>query len=1317
MTALNWEMIQNGGAFESLMHALLFAEDANTILFGRPGKDAGQDARSADGTAVYQAKYGNSMYMDQAITCALRELKKIKEYREEGHSNNIHWKNAKRWILVANFLINPNDGIKWEEKVKPEFNSVGLTAEFWSIETLEGKLNDHPEIQDVFFGGENRVMVGLREARNFLTETSVGSSSFDKAIEGRDTELQAIKSFAESDDRRVLPVIGAGGIGKSRLMYEGLCELAQDDWLVYWALPEAMSRSSQWFRLLNSSKPTCVVIDDPNDPTLLRAVIEQLTTVERRNWKVIVATRSEKAEIINQYLGCEFFADQLSLKPLDEQGSKNLLRNILNIQQEESWMHRVHCFTSGSPVWLCLVAELSNKGVLREHLPEFNRLAALYFESCLSGFNEEENKQAIKLLRWIALWGKFKSETIPQDQAECQFLSKEGIPLEDAANLLERLNEVGLIKKWGINKRFYAVEPSVIRQYILTNWLFDKDDDDYRISIEGENVVKQLLLSKIPSERTVYKTLCSMAILSLSEATTDRFLEPIFDYLSKTAEKGDLLDQYRVSELVQKLAPADPESVIDVLDTIRKTTKKDETVKGSIWGDQVYTHTELIKSFPWLLYQVGIHITDEHVADKCLNQFYELAQLGYIQKINTNSGRDLKSSLSKLLCGSKNYRVFTNKAVEQAKQELEGGIGVFGEILCECILNPEREFTDWTAKWTLTVQRTLLSTEELNLANKLRTVLFHKLSPDTESALRTSIWRILASSHHSYHRAVLHEQVIGDTLKAYNERLIEDLKQCEQILIGLAESITVEESVAARAMWKWYIEYGKDGDLKKYALECEAQYESFDDSKWCLHNFFNFDSDREAETERIANILFNEPDELELRSFFEASDEYLEAVRRGHQDMADAMRIEALAEKCDEPLVIDSNSPVKPISSFVLPVLKSADEHKTQSTAWIFSIKVCQKYLLKVKQDSQVDLQEKLSGMLHVAGDKAVLLQSLYGNAHPMTVGDLFESELNILLEHQDSFRELHRLFFLLGVFYSVDPERVRSAVETSLENNEDNSANPSDCIISFVRSASITDSRYDRKPAKKTVEWIIDIISKHELDGSILGMYELEHMRDQAGFRLNMKQLVDLIKSRIQLETDGRKAREKYELFPYGFTVSDWASFDPSSTPETEDFNKLCKLALGESYTALYWMPRFISQLDTSGTHAATFVNNYLQGNPEICHEELQRLSCIASSYSDDSEAWKKISTPICEKANRCTKKERVRIYSSLSKEGSGVLSSTPGEVPDYYNEQLERAKSLRDTEPLNSPLKPYREWALKLAEDELSYQKSIAEEEQYDE
>ena len=76
------------------MHALLNAEDSGTILFGRPGKDSGQDARSTDGKIVYQAKFRQNMTIGNAVDITKGELVNIRKYRQPSHPNYKHWKEA-----------------------------------------------------------------------------------------------------------------------------------------------------------------------------------------------------------------------------------------------------------------------------------------------------------------------------------------------------------------------------------------------------------------------------------------------------------------------------------------------------------------------------------------------------------------------------------------------------------------------------------------------------------------------------------------------------------------------------------------------------------------------------------------------------------------------------------------------------------------------------------------------------------------------------------------------------------------------------------------------------------------------------------------------------------------------------------------------------------------------------------------------------------------------------------------------------------------------------------------------------------------------
>jgi hypothetical protein len=254
MADLNWGMIENGGTFESLMHAILYAEDPNIILFGRKGPDAGQDARSLDGKCIYQAKHRSSLNMDGAIKLALSELDTIKKYRSPKHQNYCHWKDTERWVLYANISKNSNDFKKWENEVVPIFRNEGISPTYIDIPSIEGMLIDQPHILDVFFHGKNRVLIGLKEAYLRLRDERLGSSSLDVEFVSRVDEIKTIIDFSKSKEKRILPVTGSCGIGKTRFLYEALHTLAQDGWRVYWGLTYSMARNSQLVLLSTISK-------------------------------------------------------------------------------------------------------------------------------------------------------------------------------------------------------------------------------------------------------------------------------------------------------------------------------------------------------------------------------------------------------------------------------------------------------------------------------------------------------------------------------------------------------------------------------------------------------------------------------------------------------------------------------------------------------------------------------------------------------------------------------------------------------------------------------------------------------------------------------------------------------------------------------------------------------------------------------------------------------------------------------------------------------------------------------------------------------
>lgn len=1312
MPNMNWGLIQDGGAFESLMHAILFAENPNTILFGRPGRDQGQDARSADGMTVYQSKFRQGLTMDGAIKLARAELAKIKKYRKPTHANHRHWQNAQRWILVANMWINPNDTAKWQSEVVPVFKREGLAADFWSIETLEGKLAAHAEICDVFFGGENRVLIGLKEAHDLLSVEHVASESLHLPLLGRANELASIRSFAAATNKRVLPVIGLGGIGKSRLLYEGLVDLAARGWRVLWALPESMARSTQWFRLLNGTQQTCVVLDDPGDPGLLRTVVEQLSAAERRNWKVIVACRTERAEILRRFRTHTMVENPLVLGQLDEPLSIALLNAGLGDEASPPWAHSIYRLTRGIPGWICLIAQLVRRRALCDLPATADEVAAAYVDSCIESLPEGLRSDARVLLRWLSLWGTLRLDAGPAVQPELAYFGCHGISAATVRDMLSRLVVSGLVRNWGLGKRLYAVEPMIVRQQILSQWLLRESAGQYSVSDEGQRLVAQLVAGEVPASDLALRTLSHFTRSRVQEPEVILFMGPFFRAMAEAAQNGDLLQQYRVADLMEKAGASDPESALEVLASIRKNTKDSMTIEAPIWGPQALTHKSLVARLPWLLFQIAEHVSDPVIAPRFLAEFRELVALQDAGKLDAGSGKEPRRLLKRLLQGSRHAETYTMPACEIVEAEIAVPTSwPFVGLLAECLLNPIRESMDWVANWTLSIGRRFLvpGSPIWDRLSDLRSALFVTLRTSADLTVRYGLWRVLAASHHDFHRAILHERLTGDALSSYRAILVEDLSAVVELLQNPTRSLGVEEATQAREMWSWYLEYGHEQDPIDLARQCERVYETL--SPWRLHAFFRFDTDEHLapHTAHVLALLRGATSPQVLSEFFNEAERYLHAARHGSQDGADYGRIVALADGCADLFTTDPAAPKNTITLFVGAVLGRAPSDN--QLAWWFASRVCQKHLRQIKANgNQEAVAHRLGELLQLAEAKDRFLYELYSNAHPHSTGPLLEVELNVILSHEAEFSS-RDIFILLGTFVMVDPPQVTARLRTRLEAHCENPVEAGVCMACFIRSSHIAALRYGAPPGQLPVAWIVEMVREFQLDGNLLGMHDLEWMRDQMKFRLSLTQFVEFLRARVNL--DGRpKPSDEFITMPYDFDVGMWCSFDPAKQEERSALHDLCKLAIGEGFTALYWIPKYIAHLDASGEYVAEYVASQLAENPAMEQRQLSQLAYLAAAYPDDSDAWVRIAGLICTRARDYMREDREHVYFGLGRKETGVLTSTPGQVADFYVQAVDKAARLRDSDPPDSPLRGYREWACRRAEADLLREQERVEE-----
>lgn len=1320
MSSINWAYINDGGAFESLMHSILYAESPGTVLFGRPGKDAGQDARSADGVTVYQAKYRKGLTMDGAISLALDELDRIKTYRDQSHSNHQHWEKAENWVLVANFSINPNDDAKWQSKVTPAFRAAGLEPSYWDIESLNGKLVDHPEIQDVFFGGENRVLVGLKEAHDLLVAECVGSKSLEVPMLGRDDALTSINQFLSSGEKRVLPVLGRGGIGKSRLLYEGLVALSQDGWRVLWGLPGSMARSSQWFRLLNGNQKTCVVLDNPDDTGLLRALMEQLAVTERQNWRVLIALRNENAGVLRPLSSNSYIDSPIELKPISETLTHQLANSCLDESPSKEWLHAVYNLTHGVPGWVCLVATLANEGKLSALPSNADGIASIYIDSCLDALDTELRKQGLILIRWLSIWGSLSLESNDPDNEQVQLthLENEGIPKSNTKELLEQLTNAGLVRNWGVNKRLYAVDPLVLRQRILDEWLFRKSEGAHEISDAGSDLVRGLVAQSIPAVESILGTLSHFAYSRLDENETELLLEPIFSAMAITVRQGDIVEQYGVLDLVKKAGSADPESAFFILKDIRENEKESKEVQIAEWYREDYSHKKLLGKVPWILFNLGEHVSDLNMARNLINEFRHYIELEEGENlIDVESGKEPGVLLKRLLTGGENSQIYCSPAYNLFAAEVSNPESwATIKIIAESLLDPIREFTSWTSSFTMTFHRRALlpGSNGWSVAMGVRKSLFSLLRESTDASYRIKLWQVLSSTHHAFHRAVLHGYIQGESIQAYQAITQNDLLETKEILKTPSADLAIEEATISRDMWEWYLEHGREDDPVVIAKECEDIFSKFPFNKWRLYDFFSFKTDEELEpeTQRVVK-QFREATSSEVFSdFFDQSSRYLKAVRGGGQDMADLWRMTELAEGCSDLFRLDEDSSENALTAYVKEILQT--ETVANAFAWDFSTKVCRSFLLACKSGKSASVEVELDKMLSQTANRSQFIWDIYANVHPQSIGDLTLQELSCLRKHEKDFPQID-WFYVLGAFYTLDPGGIRHNLETCVNALKDNPDEASKCVARFVKSVYMSALRYNWKGHQLPVSWILKLITDFNLDSALLDMHDLKSLRDQAGFRLDMIQTKALISSRITLEQSPRPS-EDFRATPHDFSTNNWCSFDDSVPEEVDAFNQFCAFVLGPTFTERYWIPKYVAHLDSSGEHIVAFIMQYLSENPEADASTLSRLGSLASAYDESSPIWAEIAAPICARAEAALRrKDRVTVYFGLSKKETGVLTSAPGEVPDHYIKAEEQAQRLLDNEPSNSPLRGYRDWALRCAKYDLRHAKERAEEDTY--
>jgi hypothetical protein len=1320
---VNWGVVRDGETFEALVHTLLYAREPEVILFGLPGRDSGQDARSADGRTVWQAKHKNGgMNTAQAIRLALHELKQIRRYRESSHPNHAHWSQVDRWILVANVQKNPNRAAEWRSRVVPPFAKVGIKAQCLGLEHLNQWLVHEPDIREAFFEGRNRVLLTLTEARRLLAQSPEADTGFGAPLLGRGAELARVLAFAESPEAQVLPIVGKGGTGKTRFMFEALLALQERGFRVHWAAMESMQRSDQWFRSAGPTAHTAAAIDEPTDAALVRTLLEQMATEGATRLKVLIACRAAKGGVLQELtsLRRNVIDTPIQLGPLALEDAKAMLLAMLSTKLDDARLHGLAEHLGRCPVWLAIAAMLLNRDGHFRRLPaKVDDLGMRYVAEAIADLPEALRGKAYGLLRWVCLFGTFPADA----EGLWEFLAGRGITRADALGILGGLASRGLLRNWGLAKRLYAVDPDVVREQVLAAWLFDPLDAGYRVGTEGREVVRLWLGGGIPEPERVIQNLSRLECAYLEDGT-EPLLAPVFEELKRLVVEGSVAEQQQVLGLMQRIGASDVTRATDILRLIADHPKPDATTGTPASFGLACSHESVVAGRGQALFSLARHVgsfQDAHslTRELCRQFLWEATHACKPQR-----GQDAKALLDQLIRMTPNSAVFAEPAADRAVGLLDRAAAQGSlpsaemdlmQVLAASLTNVEREtheMVGWALQFTFAC---LVPGEhaEWRALTQVRTRLRSVLASGSLGAeIGPLMWRLYAESHHQFGRMILRERVKDGLADRYRGILADDLAWCEEALAG--RMLRLGEITAARRVWSWYLDYGKDAALRALAQRCEEHYCRHPGiARWRMdllqRTTDNDEAIRDAGS-RVAQILMaNESPEAYLDFLADAE----EMVSAGAGSFPDWCIRDVVAE-------VARGKPLGPgwmerdaLGEALRRLLSEVDVPAGRPVAWSVAGTVSEMLLGAVRRKCPDRFSQEWAALVGVTAAKVHLLCWLYSDPCPTRSGQFLDADVSGVFQYRDLFipDELPRYFRILGMLYLPFRQSIAIEVESlsRVYGKQDTHGLHNvfaDALCRYVLR------RADPPPTVEDITWLLDVFAPMPDAGDLLTSSHLEHIVDRMGSKLPLKALARFLANRIAAEKayDGHGSPS---FLGHDFDPSKLFAWDLQRSADREAFQRILAMSGdGESWLAQREATRITARVDPEGTALREFIDGAVGGLQENCPlGEIEELASVVGQFQDDTDTWARLALPVLKLLRDRPVEERHAVYRSLAGNHERGGFWGPDGMPPLVLKREEKSMNLYNRD-IGTPYEEYRKLAWDNAKHEVERLRGWAEE-----
>jgi hypothetical protein len=1360
-----WGRIQDGATFEALATTLVFFEDNGAALFGRRGRDGGQDVRSRDGATVYQAKHHEDGVASKAIADAKKEAKKIKEYREPGQLRYAQWQGVKHWILVTNAAFNPTDHQRWKSEVEPLFQTLGFTANYWEQAHLDALLDKHPEVDRSFFGNDTRVLLTLPEARERLaTRAPFLPRAETIAFQGRAEEVRYFRDFLASD-KTFIVVTGNGGIGKTRFLIEAGSEIAADGfWQVFWANVSSMEAGGHWYDAIVPERHTLLLVDEPETDQLLRQLVEQVggQTGRASRWKIAVAVRSPKDPVLRFLDGARMqqLVARINLTSLPTEAAEAVCLELIEsgslAAQTPEWKtdaaQQLSQRYEHHPIWLTLaVRVLEERGSLGGVPETAQKLADQYVEEIVREQQAFPQEQVRSVLRWVSLLGTLNREndTTLKSLANTTGLGSEKRLLSLLAELVKR----HALEERGAYNRLVEMKPDVLRDHILRQWLVTNvgfGAIPLRASEDAEALISDVLNALLKDSlgslgQAALRSLARTEWLLREGGQSVPLLEPFFQGLHKAIANLPASVRLSAVEAVIEIAEIRPSDAFTLSRAFRNTPCATEKKADGVFSSREIGHDDVVLALAWLVFHAAMGANTPEQRKAVLEELMSLVE----------AEEDI---------GARRVRALPNdgKRAEQLVARVVGGgpqfwgdyeeeVGKFGLLLLDTVATTQLTLGRAKTLRALLMPTTSLEREQMwyegytahiqtNLTVigcrswETRAVLLARTREILEKEnvavnVRVILWQIIASAQSSASRAIMDVARMEEALSKEDQRT-EDQRALESELLALkptiaavetelldafrwsykvlsSQKVSLKELDAARPIWDWHCKYDDSQERKQLAETLEALYQSNELVKE-YDALVSYDSSEQhtelarAKAESLAAI----GDSAAVINFVERALQFFSNDEEIYRVLHVAWHLGALA-------------PTTPsVQEFIRQTLSKGDLTpyvtfaSAAASSWAASLRTAN------EQASASSLVQELVD--HASAPvRVLLLRRLYGSSSPVgSIGALSSDEHCFLRSMAPAFLsagQAPEFLDAIGWTFVHDWAGFRIVVENVLSQLQaDRLAVALNALVRAVHSGFRLLENEGHDVPIKLGRWLLDqLVRVPDIDASGDSLHW--HLREilKTVPRPTVKWLMSALRFRLSNEfTDlgGTRLRAFPSTYRLGSYVSPIRAEDAVEADIQNVVGELVEF-VRDNASMSHLLPQYLLDVDPDRVLVPSEVARRISTSNVTDENLLLGLARIGGFYGRNTAAWRVIAKAVTNLALQLDEGRRYSLFHALTDPRPRHYYSKIGQVPEGFVAELGSVKQLLEQET-DQNLRSFWQWSLKNAEAELRWHEERAKE-----